>query len=434
MSVDLEALLNSPGSDLFADDRTPRLRLRVPATSTSIKVDPNRGRSNDSGATFWAKEWSITDDVLNVSDAASVSIANDDGEHSGKFKVGQRIEIDEQDPGAAEGRWVRHFTGRITAIESYSDLAGGSNILLSAMDLGWHLTSCHAKPLVNIKNIRFQKLLDLLIDSSWGFAPTNTERGNDLNRRLKHGRQVIVQNHKPVLGGILPFIQVEPGQAPFEILRTYAAREGVLINVGARGELIFFRPAYNTQASQSVHYHSSKEDARKKNNIVGRPTLRETIDGLYSEVQCWSTVVIPPEIVNSENPNEMYRHSTYKPSTNPLPFSRRHVFSDGEAINQRLRGNRALWKSQIDEFNSWQYECEFPAHSQNGGYFVSDTMITMNDSIHKISGAHYVQAVRRSLTLKDGLRSRLTIRKPGLLNPELTALDLGGGARKAASK
>jgi len=379
-----------------------------------------------------AKEWSITDDVLNLSDSASVAIANDDGEHSGKFDIGQRIEIEESDPAVANGRWVRHFTGRITAIESSSDVDSGSNILLTAMDLGWHLTSCHAKPLTNIKGIRFQRLLDLLIDPTWGFGQTNTERGNDLNRTLKHGRQVIVINHKPQLGAILPFIQVEPGQTPFEILKTYAAREGVLVNVSARGELVLFRPRYDTDPLYALQYHGSRDDQRRRNNIVGRPSVRKSIDGVYSEVECWSTVVIPPEVANTENPNEMFRHSTVTASPNPLPFFRRQVVSDGEAINEKLRTNRATWNLQMGLFNSTQYEAEFPAHSQGGAFFTSDTMIAMNDTIHGWTGAHYVQRVQRSLTLAGGQRTRLLLRKPGLLNPQLTRLDLGGGARKAA--
>jgi len=381
---------------------------------------------------FPAKEWSLTDDVMNLSDSAAVTIANDNGENSGKITVGQLIIIDESDPDVASGQWIRQFTGRVTAVETNSDVQGGSNIMVTAMDLGWHLTSSHGPPLKNIKSIRFQKLLDLLIDPSWGLAPTETD--GDLNTRLKHGRQVIVQDHKPQLGAILPFIQIEPGQSPFDILRTYVQREGLLINVGAKGQLIFFRPNYKNQPLFKVEYHSTKEThGDSEFALIGRPTLRESIDGLYSEVQCWSTVVIPPEIANSENPNEMYRHTTYKPSENPLPFARRHVFSDGEAINPALRKNRATWKFQIDAFNSWEYSCEFPRHSQSGGFFTSNTMISIDDTVNKVpKGDYFIQRVQRSLTLRDGKRTKLTIRKPGLLNPDLQALKIGGGAKNAA--
>src|ERR1043166_1149810 len=126
-------------------------RIRVGSDSdTAVTVSMN---SHDIGLTtrsFPAKEWSLSDDVLNVADSACVSVANNDGENTGKFQVGQRIEIDESDPDVAQGQWIRHFTGRIVALETYSDIHGGSNILISAQDLGWHLTSSHGKPLVNL--------------------------------------------------------------------------------------------------------------------------------------------------------------------------------------------------------------------------------------------------------------------------------------------
>lgn len=451
IDADFQQLLQAPGAEaLYSDPATPRLRLRVfdqlPAGVASLGQlsgsglesavigvgAEGRGQPN----TFPAKEWAITDDVLNISDTASVTIANDNGQHSGKFALGQRVEIDEADPTVAGGQWKRQFTGRITQIETSSDLAGGSNIALTMMDLGWHLTSCHGRPLVNIRSITFDRLLRLLIDPTWGFAPTNTLRGNDLNRRLKHGRQVVVQNFNPQLRAVLPFIQIEPGQTPFDILRLYAQRDGVLVNVGARGELILFRPRYDTDGAQVVHFHGSTHPQRHLNNVIGRPSYRESIDGMYSEVQCWSTTVIPPQVQNTTNPNEAFRHTTILAQPNPLPFYRRWVMSDSEAISDALRRNRATWALQMGMFNSFIYECELPVHSQGGGLFVTDTMIAVNDTVNQVQGYHYLQAVRRSLTLRDGLRSKLTLRRPGLLDPTLQALPdskrrrkVGGGAR-----
>jgi hypothetical protein len=207
----------------------------------------------------------------------------------------------------------------------------------------------------------------------------------------------------------------------------------VLINTGAKGELIFFRPDYAADPLYASRYFASSNSRSSQNNVVGRPSLRETIDGVYSEVQCWSTAVGTGENLNTDNPNDQYRHSTYRPTTNPLPFERRHVFSDGEAINEQLRMNRAIWKYQLGQFESWQYEVEFPTHSQNGAFFVSDTMISCEDTVNGVAaGAYYVQSVRRSLTLGGGMRTKLTIRKPGLLNPELDSLNIGAGAKPAA--
>lgn len=408
-------------------------RILVPAGGDSdLAVTITGGRQDRDSSTriFPCKEWSIIDDVLNIADSASVGIANSRGENADKFTIGQLVYFDLSDPSVAGGRWIRQFTGRITSKRSYTDADGGSNIALGMMDLGWHLTSSHGEPLKNIKGIRFQKLLEILLDDSWRIGPVQFD--GDRNTRLKHGRQVIIQNLRPVLGAVLPYIQVEPGQTPFDIIRVYAQREGLLINIGARGELIFFRPNYNAQPVYSFQIHPTTDPRSGFNNMEDQPTLEETIDGMYTETQCWSTVVIPPEVANTENPNEMYRHTTYRPDQRPLPFERRHVFSDGEAINTTLRRNRAIAKYQMGLFQSWQYNFSAKDHSQGGGFFVSNTLASIEDSINGLSGSYYVQQVQKSYTLGGGSKTRFLVRKTGLLNPELTALDLGGGARKAA--
>lgn len=378
------------------------------------------------------KEWSIVDDVLNIADSASFTVANIDGENSGKFYLGQRIEIDLADDSVASGKWIRQFTGRVTSIRTHSDAGGGSAILVGAMDLGWHLTSCHAEPLKNIKGIKFSKLIEMLIHPSWGFGPVQFD--GDRNTRLKHGRQITTQNFNVQLRAILPFIQVEPGQAPFDLLHTYAQREGLLINVGARGELLLFRPNYTGSGIYSFEYHPVSSPQSALNNIKGRPEVSEDIDGIYTETQCWSTTVIPPQVQDSTNPNEMYRHSVYRPTLRPLPFERRHVFSDGEAINNTLRKNRAIWKYQMGQFQSWQYEIEVEGHAQGGGFFVSNVLASINDTVNKVHGAFYVQRVQRSHTVQGGAVSRLLIRKPGLLDPDLDSLKVGAGVKRAMKK
>lgn len=421
----------------------PSLRIRTPAGGDPLQaITVYGGGADDANFTncFPAKEWSLEEDVLNISDSLSFTVANDNGENAGKFRIGQKIIADERHPDVAGGQWTRQFTGRVTSLDTGSDASGGSVIIVGAMDLGWHLTQCHAEALKNIKNALFLRFLKLLIDPTWGITLSDDPTTDAVkNTRLKHGRQIIIQNFKPTLGQVLPYIQVEPGQAPFDLIRLYAQREGLLVNVGARGELVFFRPDYTQQALYSVEYHSTKDSRRNTNNLVGRPTVHETIDGLYSEVQCWSTVVIADAITNTEDPNAAYRHTTYTAPTNPLPFHRRNIFSDPEAINPTLRSNRAKWKLQLDQFNSWSYDVEFDRHHQqdahwgDAAFFVSNTMISCDDTINGVpSGSYYVQRVRRSVTLREGTRAKLLIRKPGLLNPDLDALRLGGGAARAA--
>lgn len=420
-------------------------RIRLPAGGvTGPQQAPTlvtTGRPGTPGSNVIpCKEWCITDDMMCVSDTLAFTIANVNGDNSGIITKGQRVEFEESDPSVAGGQWTRHFTGVVTRVQYGVDIAGGAQIMVQAMDLGWHLTKGCAQPLTQIKYKRFTQLLSLLLDPSWGFA--GIVASNDLNKRLKHGRQVIVQNSQLQIGQILPYIQVEPGQKPFDLIVTYAARDGVLVNVSATGELVFFQPNYNDQPLYTAVLLKQGAGGQSQTNLEKHPTIVDDIEGIFSETQCWSTAVIPPAATGpaTDNPNQLYRHETYVASPNPLPFYRREVFSDGEAINKTLRRNRAIWRWQLGQFHSWSYECDFKGHSQNGAFFISDTMITINDQFHQVNGGYYVQSVRRSCTMGEGAMTHLVIRRPGLLNPALAALPdsgrkktIGGGARGASA-
>lgn len=420
-----------------------RARVRVLSSNSalfpSVTVTMDRDNRDFSDATFPCKEWCVLDDMMNVSDTASFTIANARGAASGKIRNGMRVELDESDPAVADGQWVRHFTGRVTNVASGSG-AGGSTIMVTMMDLGWHLTSCDAAPLTQTSNGTILNLFDKLLDTTWGIKADSSGAvvvdDGIFNRKLKQGRagvqRAFAQKRNAMV--VLPYIQVEPGQKPIDILRSYLAREGYLLNVGAHGEVMVFRPDYREDTLYAaLEYHDVSDPRSAKNNLVGRPALTESIDGVYSEVQCWSTVVNPTEPQQRDiarNPNAIYRKESYRPDANPLPFERLSVFMDAEAITPEMRKNRAIWKYQMDALNSWQYEAEVRGHSSGGAFLVSNAMVPVHDSFHGVDGTYYIQSARRSVTEREGARTKLVLRKP-VLDPSLQA-QLGAGARKAA--
>ncbi|MEO9196316.1 MAG: hypothetical protein ABI445_21905, partial [Polyangia bacterium] len=203
-----------------------------------------------SSAVLFAREWSINDDTMNLCDTACVTISNIDGENAGSIKLGQSAHIELSDADVAHGAWCKAFTGIVTDLQTASEASGGSTIVVTMSDVGWFLTQCCAKPLVNIKGKKMIDLLRLLIDPSWPIKKILSD--NNVNRRIKHGRTVIVQNAKAILTQVLPYIQVEPGQKPADMILLYAARDGVLVNAGADGSLILFRPDYSQQVLYSA--------------------------------------------------------------------------------------------------------------------------------------------------------------------------------------
>lgn len=425
----------------------PSSRAGLATTITSFAIEPAGNKPEQ--RIYPCKEWSIVDDMMCVADTMTFTVTNSNGELSDRFRVGQKVEMDVCADDVSEGRWVRTFTGRITRVRRSSGVSDGSTILITAQDLGWHLTSCHAPPLLRLENKKLGQLIEALIDPTWGFAKDPATSGIDvqsnvLNKRLKQGLRQGIERalaQEQNARTILPYIQVEPGQTPFDVLRPYLAREGLLLNVGARGEVVLFRPDYMAASpyasdreggDQGIQYHDGRS------TVIGTPTIEESLDGKYSTVQCWSMSVNPSpaeERAASENPNYRYMHTTIPGEIETVPFNRLHAFMDGDAISDAMRKNRATWKYTMSLFDSWQYEVDIPGHSMNGAFFTSDEMIPINDSVHGVEGTFYIQRVQRSVTEQGGTRTRLLVRKP-LLFPDLEAevhkKKQGPGAKHAA--
>jgi hypothetical protein len=104
------------------------------------------------------------------------------------------------------------------------------------------------------------------------------------------------------------------------------------------------------------------------------------------------------------------------------------VFMDSEAITETMRLRRARWRYQMALFGSWEYSAVVPRHSSGGVFYTSDSMIGVEDTVNGVpSGSYYVQAVRRSVSMRGGVVTQMTIRKPGLIDPDLQAQIGGGG-------
>jgi prophage tail gpP-like protein len=78
--------------------------------------------------------------------------------------------------------------------------------------------------------------------------------------------------------------------------------------------------------------------------------------------------------------------------------------------------NRAQWKWQRGQFDSWTYEITVKGHSQNGIFYAPDTICEVNDTVFGISGKRfYVAAVRFSRTMQGGTTTTLRIHKADVL-------------------
>jgi len=369
------------------------------------------GGSASSGFKSGITQYSYDSDVLQLGDPCSVVLPNPKGLLNGKIKMGQTLELYIADPDVQGGTSIRKLKGVVISRQGSSSESQGTTVNVGGADLGWHLANNAAPLWFRLRGIRFSKLLQKVLDPSWDFAGVRSE--NDTNRHLKLGRAGAIQSTQGVFDQLIPPIQIEVGEMIADVLILYAKRERKLVNVSADGYLQIWAPAKNAAPLYTFHHHRMDEASRSENNVT-KASLSESIDGLFTDVICVGTVLIPPEMVDATNPNEGHFRGTYRDASQ-LPFVRRYTFSDGDQLTKQQADARARWKAERGRFDSLQYVAEVKGHSQGGVFFEPDTTATVHDSVVGVDGIMYVSTVRYAGDERTGTTTTLTMRSPNLL-------------------
>lgn len=373
------------------------------------------------GARDWSrdiKEWSLTDDITQLGDSLSFLIPNIEGENSNVIQMGAMVEAKESSPDVNNGQPVPTFKGRVVDLETGSDASGGSVIKVTCADLGWHLTHTAGKPFFVLEGLNVQRLLDAVIDPAWGI--TAVVDGNTASHSLKQGRAVAQREANPQQGAIYQKVMIDPGEMIHAVLTTYTQREHKFMTISPKGELVLFTPEQaRPDISYFVRFHGSEDSRRGLNNVVGRPKRRQTIDGLYTTVTLIYQDVIKSQQPNTEDPLDAFHRYVLdtEETRASLPFPRRLVTTDAEVPLTVSPQRRAQWHWARERFNADVYEVTFPAHSQGGIFFVSDSIIGCDDTVNGVVENRYVRAVTRSQSAMGGTTATLVCHKRGLLQP-----------------
>lgn len=399
------------------------------------------------GVDYLAREWSYQASVLRIADTFSATIPAPNGRViaadgstvpiADVATMGANVKLSIAEPVVAGGVRVPKLIGRVTGRRMQSESGGGTVLAVSGADLGWHLSSC-GQVFRNLRGVMWRDFIakncgftvgevnaatnraPTVSDSyGWGFAGVGG--GNAINRRIRQGRagvEAFISGKQDAI--VPPRFQVEVGQTIDSLLIQYAKLDHFLINVSTDGWLQIFQPDY-TQAATYQFFHYGADDARRaKNNVIG-PVVDESADGLYTKVECWSTVVDTLN-VDHKSPNAgRYRGKYINAGT--LPFPRFLTFTDTEQMGQDRVNKRAQWQWQRGVFDSYSISFETVGHSQNGVPFVEDTMATFTSTVYGIDGLFYVESVNPTRKLAPpgvsksgaGTRCKITLRKPGLL-------------------
>ena len=368
------------------------------------------------------KTFSYDSDVLQLGDPVSFRIANVDGQYNGKLNIGDSLEFYPRDPDVANGIPIRSLKGLVTKIERTSDFEGGTQMTVTGADLGWHLTNNSAPLWKNLRGITFDSLLEKLIDPSWGIV--GVRDGNVGNRTIRQGRQA--PEVQIVAGGtvhtVAQWIVVEPGEMVADLIMRYARRFRLLVNVSQDGYLQVWSPDYSQAPSYAFHHHALTDSDRRLNNVK-KAKLIESIDGVFTDLTCVGTKVIPDQADNAGKGGPAgpvgpsFGHFRGDFHAEALPFVRRNIFTDSEPFGSDGALQRARWRYERGIFDSWTLEYEVTGHSQNGRFYVPDTMCEVHDSVHNVFGNYYISAVRleRDQEKNGGTRARITIKRPNLL-------------------
>jgi len=407
----------------------------IAQTTASIQVESADGKTESiDGCTGF----SYSNDMLAIGDPFSVSVPNVRGRWVGKLLKGQKIIFKLSNPAVNGGAPTLKHTGRIVERQAISD-QGGTRVHLNCADLGWHLSNCDAELKYQLLSGTFQDLFDALLDPAWGIVGARDAAGkwaatidtqNDANVQARLGKQVILNKSQLVASGAaglltpLYVLQTEPGDKIADLLTLYSRRFNLLLNVGVNGQITLWNPDYDRKPLYALRYH--EDDRRRQNNILGIE-YRDNLAGTYTEVTCVGEIVgleLAQITVDDYNSGRVFGTAT-----NPgvLPYTHRKTFCDGEMFEQSMAVAQARWHYKREAFNAFSISVRVKGHHQNGTWWESDTMVTLEDSVNGYHGTFYIQAVKYERT-SAGDVTDLTLRLPGLLSASYGVLKGALGA------
>ena len=400
----------------------PSTRAVIRVTDTTINGNTT---SEDTVVFTDTVAFTYSSDMMQIGDPFSVAIPNPFGRYTGKFRPGARVTLYLQNPLVAGNARTLKSTGIVVKrrVESGSN---GTLIQLECADLGWHLTN-NAAPLWAPLSGNFSNLLKegTWIDPSWGIDTQNFRTINKNNNfRLNNGRAgiALAQQQEGLLTP-LQRIQSEPGDKVADILITYARRLNYLINVACDGVFQLFRPNYDQTPLYHIEYHEQGEASVDQNNILSA-SVEEDITNRWTSTLCVGEVVIPKVVPDAAQVNATQNSLKFRgqlSAQKELPFVHRMSFSDGEIFRSEDAAPMAYWRYKNDKFNSFKAVYRLRNHHQNGVWWESDTMCSVNDTVNGVIGKYYVSSVNYTRD-EQGDLVEVNLRLPNLLEPYFSSV------------
>lgn len=381
-------------------------------------------------------------DMLAVGDQCHFTVDNPGRRYTGALRKGSVVELYLANPSVQGPRsTLSHRTpaqssatggsqytlkhrGRIIERAPEGSPTGGSIIKITSADLGWHLQECCAPLWFNLRQGSLRDLVDparsrpgrggqplYFLDPSFGFK--GVRGSNKINRSLKQSVKVAEQLALQEL--TLFAIQVEPGDHLLDKVLEYARRENLLVNVSVDGFIQVWLPDYTEQPQYRIVNRAGESNIIQYREVDSARTS-------YTEVECVGEQYgFEGDTKDPNNPNATKKRGKVRSEDLPahlrssLPFLHRLTFSDGEMYNRGLAKQMAEWRYKRALFDSYFVEYTLEEHHQNGVWWESDFMCSVEDDDLGLSGNFYIQSVNCTSRAGEGDLTRVVLRLPGLL-------------------
>lgn len=349
------------------------------------------------------------------------------------------IKLAHADPRVDGGKPVPLVMGVCTRVEHHcSD--GASVLRLSGYDLGKLLDSC-AKPWLRLRGLSLGAIVDKLLDPTWkarnrtddwgiqGVTGLNRDRTTKLGQRASFGRQAVQIDVGKVYGQMMPPLQTEVGETVGDLISRYArltgltASQGSFVNVSSDGFVQVFNPD-DYKDAEALYVFQDHLDER--NVRVKRSSLILDGEDLYSEYDCYGSVIAPPQQYSQDkitNPNAgrffgESKRDILGPQANRT--FRRLTFADPEQYQQGFATVRADWRRRQSLYKEVAIQLTVQGHSMPGPDgkwrpLVEGNIAELDSTRLRIQGRFMLESVTKSQNANVGTESNLVLRKLGLL-------------------
>lgn len=413
------------------EDDFPRVRVNVGG-----KLDGGVVTGGTDIATVL--DYSYDSNIMSLSDAACINVANKDGLYNRVATKGARVIVSMADPKVAGGASIPRLVGLVVNPRRFVS-AQGTVLQLQCADQGWYLEQCDAPLWMNLQSSKnLEDFTDRLLkgpkgeDFGWGFQNADGSLNvawNNLDhqallKRLSQGAagasrtataqaiksgSIKVDGKTYVEGVTLPPLQVETGQKVGQLLVDFARRAYFFVNVAPDGALVFFRPSYNQPVDYRLELHF--DERRERNNVLD-VAIDDSAEGIPTDVWCvaqdpWFKPGSSPTDFNADKIRARHRDAS------TVPHYMRKTVADNDQISQTLVANRAKWAMQRGLFDAWSYTATVVGHQQGGVFWAPDSMVAVHDSLNEITGNFYCSACRY-MRDASGTRTQITLRRPVL--------------------